>query len=471
MEQMHPRDTVFLYVEKEQAKQATMTAYAFVAERDSDRHPDPAEITRWIADRAGGMEILRQRVVRVPLDLDHPYWAEDPEFSVDNHLAFHTAERWEDVRTLLADLLQSPMDESRPPWELHVISGVRGIDGIAGEATVAALKLHHAAADGMLSAAIARRLFAAEPDEQDEMVEVVDPAAPPSQVGMLARALGSTPRNLGRLAQELLRARSAQRALQLGSDLGLYRTPTAVRPRTTLNQPLGPDRVFNTAILPLGGLRAMKARLGEVTVNDLVLAVIGRAMRNYLHASGEVPAGSLGAGVPMSTRSTVEATSRNRFVTMYVDLHTETEDPVERVREIHDSVLEERVRTTTPASLTLDELPGAVPGALLRAGLAVLGALPKPESSTVSLGNALVSNVPKGPADMKLGDATVVASFGLCPLSGLAGLAHRVDSVGDVLTINVTADPLQLPDDDRYVEMLHESYDELESAIMSGATV
>nr|WP_281282355.1 wax ester/triacylglycerol synthase domain-containing protein [Rhodococcus oryzae] len=468
---MHPRDTVFLYVEKEQAKQATMTAYAFVAEHDSDRHPDPVEITRWIADRAGGMEMLRQRVVRVPLDLDHPYWAEDPEFSVDNHLVFHTAERWEDVRTLLADLLQSPMDESRPPWELHVVSGVRGIDGIPGEATVAALKLHHAAADGMLSAAIARRLFAAEPGERDGMVDVVDVAAPPSQVGMLARALGSTPRNLGRLAQELLRARSAQRALQLGSDLGLYRTPTAVRPRTTLNQPLGPDRVFNTAILPLGSLRAMKARLGEVTVNDLVLAVIGRAMRNYLHAAGEVPAGSLGAGVPMSTRSTVEATSRNRFVTMYVDMHTETEDPVERVREIHDSVLDERVRTTTPASLTLDELPGAVPGALLRAGLAVLGALPKSESSTVSLGNALVSNVPKGPADMKLGDATVVASFGLCPLSGLAGLAHRVDSVGDVLTINVTADPLQLPDDDRYVELLHESYDELESAIMSGATV
>ncbi|MGW6375617.1 wax ester/triacylglycerol synthase domain-containing protein [Rhodococcus sp. NPDC055112] len=471
---MHPRDTVFLYVEKEQAKQATMTAYAFVAERDSDRHPDPAEITRWIDDRAGGMEILRQRVVRVPLDLDHPYWAEDPGFSVDNHLVFHTAERWEDVRTLLADLLQSPMDESRPPWELHVVSGVRGIDGIAGEATVAALKVHHAAADGMLSATIARRLFAAEPGEQDvlDAADADAPAsAPPSQVGMLARALGSTPRNLGRLAQELVRARSAQRALQLGSDLGLYRTPTAVRPRTTLNQPLGPDRVFNAAILPLGGLRAMKARLGEVTVNDLVLAVIGRAMRNYLHAAGEVPAGSLGAGVPMSTRSTVEATSRNRFVTMYVDLHTETEDPVERVREIHDSVLEERIRTTTPASLTLDELPGAVPGALLRAGLAVLGALPKQESSTVSLGNALVSNVPKGPADMKLGDATVVASFGLCPLSGLAGLAHRVDSVGDVLTINVTADPLQLPDDDRYVELLRESYDELESAIMSGAAV
>ena len=66
MEQMHPRDTVFLYVEKEQAKQATMTAYAFVAEHDSDRHPDPAEISRWIADRAGGMETVSYTHLTLP---------------------------------------------------------------------------------------------------------------------------------------------------------------------------------------------------------------------------------------------------------------------------------------------------------------------------------------------------------------------------------------------------------------------
>ncbi|SEK90810.1 wax ester/triacylglycerol synthase domain-containing protein [Rhodococcus maanshanensis] len=469
MQQMHPRDTVFLYVERELAKQANMTAYVFVPDGNSGRQPEPLEIAEWIADRADGTELLRQRIVRVPLDLDHPYWIEDPAFSVDNHMIFHVAEKWEQARAVLAGVLQAPMDDQRPPWELHVISGVRGVDGVSGEVTVVALKTHHAAADGTLSALIARRLFAPDPAEPDPRDSSTDARRSPSQLELLSRAIWSTPRNLGRLAHGLLKAHSAQRELRLGAEQGLYRAPIAVRPRTTFNQPLGPDRVFNTAAFPLGDLRAMKSALGEVTINDLVLAVVGGAMRAYLTETGDAPDRSMGAGVPMSTRATREATSRNQFVTMYVDLHTDIEDPIDRTRAIHDSALDERVRTTTPASATLDELAGAIPGVLFRAGLAVLGAMPKRESSSVSLGNTLVSNVPKGAADMKLGEATVAATFGLCPLIGLAGLAHRVDSVGDVLTINVTADPRQLRDDRRYVELLRESYIELESAIMNGA--
>lgn len=44
------------------------------------------DILRFIESRMGSARSFRQRLVRVPFDLDHPYWIEDPEFDIEYHV-------------------------------------------------------------------------------------------------------------------------------------------------------------------------------------------------------------------------------------------------------------------------------------------------------------------------------------------------------------------------------------------------
>ena len=86
-----------------------------------------------------------------------------------------------------------------------------------------------------------------------------------------------------------------------------------------------------------------------------------------------------------------------------MDLHTDLPDLTERARAIHRSVLMDTVRKTGPAETQFDALTSSVPGFVVRSALRVLGALPTRKSSTIRLANTLVTNVPKGPADMARG--------------------------------------------------------------------
>ncbi|MFC7446974.1 wax ester/triacylglycerol synthase domain-containing protein [Rhodococcus daqingensis] len=462
--QVDPRDAVFLYVERPEAWQTFLSACAFVPDGAQAGPAGRAEIIRWIADRARGIEVLRQRLVRVPFDLDHPYWVEDPDHRVEDHLYFHEGSGWDELREWMAVLVQRPMDRSRPLWELHVVGGVRGIPGVEQPATVVVIKLHHSMADGELSTIISRALFGAGelPDVRHDVPAVPRPM--PTPVGLFLTGVRACPRKVGELVGGLREFRATRRRLLAERDQGTHTLPVATRPRTVLNGPLGPDRVFDAAFLPLDDVLAVKAALGDITVNDIVLAVVAGAQRAYL---GALPEGSLAAAVPMSIRRTCPSESRNQFLTMAVDLHTGTKDPIERVRAIRRSALEERDRLSNPAEADAAhcDVVGVIPGWAIRAALRLGYGRPKRGSETVHLVNTLVTSVRYGAVDLRLCDATAVAGFGLAPLVGWGGVAHAVGSVGGSLTINVTADPLQLNDIHRYTQLLGESFEELKAAV------
>ena len=82
------------------------------------------------------------------------------------------------------------------------------------------------------------------------------------------------------------------------------------------------------------------------TVNDVLLAVIGGALTRYLAENGEPHKGSLVAMVPRSMRKLEEWESANRLAVMGVDMHTDIEDPLERLARIARSSKSEKTRTS-----------------------------------------------------------------------------------------------------------------------------
>ena len=70
---------------------------------------------------------FRRRIVEVPFGLDHPYWIEDPNFDLDfhmRHIAVPPPGTNEQLAELVSHLHASPLDRSRPLWQLWVIEGL-----------------------------------------------------------------------------------------------------------------------------------------------------------------------------------------------------------------------------------------------------------------------------------------------------------------------------------------------------------
>ena len=107
------------------------------------------------------------------------------------------------------------------------------------------------------------------------------------------------------------------------------------RPKTILNKPVGPHRVFDAAEFPLEGFKDIKNAVG-VKVNDVALGIIAGALKQYLEEKGASPAsGSLATGIPLNMRTRRGTTEENNQVgSIFASLHTDVDDPVERLRAI-----------------------------------------------------------------------------------------------------------------------------------------
>jgi diacylglycerol O-acyltransferase / wax synthase len=74
-----------------------------------------------------------------------------------------------------------------------------------------------------------------------------------------------------------------------------------------------------------------------VTINDLMLAITAGALRQLLLEHGDSVDRPLIASAPISTDSSPDRLSGNRFGSMMVSLPVDSDDPLEHVRRVHHS--------------------------------------------------------------------------------------------------------------------------------------
>ncbi|UBU10383.1 wax ester/triacylglycerol synthase domain-containing protein [Nonomuraea gerenzanensis] len=158
MRQLTALDAQFLNVE-------TPTTAAHVAGLAILDSADGAVTRRALAelllDRVHLSPALSLRLAEVPLGLDHPYWAADPHFDIDNHLFELTlplpGDDWQ-LAEAVAQVHARRLDRAHPLWEMHLIHGL-------GDGKVAVYtKVHHAAIDGVSGAETLATLLDLTPD-------------------------------------------------------------------------------------------------------------------------------------------------------------------------------------------------------------------------------------------------------------------------------------------------------------------
>ena len=326
------------------------------------------EFKAMIASRLHIAPILKARLEKAPLDIDHPSWVEDDQFDIDRHIFRASLPAPRDRATLeriVGWMHAKLLNRARPLWEFYVFEGMK--DNEIGLYS----KMHHACIDGGAGAALTNMIYDISPVPRN-----VEPPA--------AKAVGQEPRDIAatlldsyqQLWTQPLDA-AAARSIELprsgksniGSilfDNAMYQIESAVKfagniptmlksvsdvigkvsdpksrdslasmmsPPSILNKSISSERSFAGTSISLSRAKALAKQSGG-KLNDVVLALASGVVRRYLIEQGALPAKSLTAAVPISLREEGNTEANNQVFGMICSIATNIEEPKARLEAI-----------------------------------------------------------------------------------------------------------------------------------------
>ncbi|HET9690067.1 MAG TPA: wax ester/triacylglycerol synthase family O-acyltransferase [Acidimicrobiales bacterium] len=399
------------------------------------RYPEGAG-DDWLRDvrarllgETGVAPLFRRRPERVALGAWWR-WVDDDDVDLGYHVrhsALPRPGRTRELLELVSRLHGNLLDRSRPLWEAHLV------EGLDGDRFAVYTKLHHALLDGVSALRLLQRSMSASPDDPTPVPWAPQPPAPP--------------RHGGRGGSPLDALRSLAGAATLGPRLA-YTAAEALRrqavllpagaPRSMLNVGVSGARRYAAQSWPLDEVRRIGHEHGA-TINDVVLAMCGGALRAYMADLGQLPAASLVAMTPVSLRRDGDDDRGNLTGAVLCPIGTDTADPVARLVAVRDWM------TRTKELLSgLSQTEATALGALVLAPmlLQVPGAGRRLAAPAYNL---VISNLP-GPAERLFWNGAELQ--GLYPLSiPLAGQALNitVTSYAGSLDVGLTGDRRAVP--------------------------
>ena len=421
-------------------------------------------ILQHITSRMALVPSYREKLLRVPLDLDHPYWVIDPDFDLEfhvRHIALPKPGDWRQLCIQAARLHARELDRERPLWEFYVIEGLNHVEGVPAGSFAIVSKVHHAAIDGVSGAEMTAVIH--DPTPEPEVVEVeesVDSERVPSAFELLGRA------GVNNAAQPVRFARLARRTMRstLGT-IGALRGAVPTAPRTRFNGKITAHRVVDGRSFPLSGMKAIKAAVPGATINDAVVSVVSGALREYLLEKDELPDIPMQAMAPISVRTQTESgTMGNQVSAMTIALPTTIADPLERLKAVYASTQSSKEMTNAIGARTLSDYTQFLPWALAGLASRTASRFSLVNRATMPI-NTVITNVPGPQVPLYLAGAEMLALYGMGPVVDGMGLIHPVFSYNGVITVSFTACREMLPDPAVYAACLQRSYDELLAAV------
>lgn len=457
MLQLSGADSMFLSMETER----TTGHVGGLSILDPSDAPDfsIARLIEMMEERMAYEPRFSMKLKRVPYGLDKPYLVDDHDFRVRDHIKRISAPApggLKEVAELIGYLHEQRLDLTRPLWEAWIIEGLE--DGRVGMY----MKTHHALMDGQASSDLSTILCDLEPNPKqpfslpqirEREKRFVEGYSDFEIRVRAARELVKAPRKILGLASNLIRTGVAT---SLASFMDSEAPPSSA-PRLRFNGKVGKHRGFVCSRVALEDIKRVKKHF-DTTVNDVVLAVSGAAMREYLLEQGELPEEQLVVMIAISTREEGDKSMGNQVTSVPCGWATDLEDPVERLLQIHRNAEKSKQFAKNYDADLIGGMGDALPPALADLMMSSVG------DSAPVMANALVSNVRGTPFPLYSAGARIEAMYPMSILQDTQGLNITVVSYCDHVDFGFTYDPDLLPDPWTLAEKVPSAMEELVKA-------
>ncbi len=401
----------------------------------------------------------RQKLSFPPVETGRPVWVDDPNFNLEYHVRQTALPRpgsEGQLFKLVSRIFSQQLDRSKPLWEMWVIEGLE--DGRWALIS----KTHHSVIDGISGVDLATVMFDLTPEtrEVEHPDEAWEPAAEPTPAALVASGAVGIARTavdaVGRIARLATRPQEAAAEVRdglegIGEILWAGLNPA---PDTPLNVEIGPHRRYRVVKTELADFKLIKDELGG-TVNDVVLAVVSGALRQWLRSRGVRTEGlELRALVPVSVRAAdAGGELGNQIVAMRGPLPVYVDDPVARLKVVRQGMGELKESKQAVGAAVLAGAQGFAPPTVLAQASRL--------NFSTRLFNLIVTNVPGPQFPLYVAGRRMVDLYPVAFLPKDHALALAIMSYDGQLNFGLLGDYDALPDIDAFADGLRGAVDEL----------
>lgn len=455
-------DASFLYVEDQTTPMHVGGVAIF------DRPPSGftyEQLLALVGARLAFLPRYRQRVLGVPGHLARPVWVDDVDFDLNYHVrrsALPEPGSDEQLFDLVARLMSRRLAPERPLWEAYFV------EGLSGGRVALVTKTHPSVVDGVGTIDLGQLILEETPAPPEPFEDLWTPRREPSRTQLVLDAVSETVQRPGELAENVRAAATDAFATvgKVAETLGGVAS-TVVRPAPSgpLNVRVSGGRMFAVVRTRLDDFRSVRAKHGG-TVNDVILAAITGALREWLLSRGEslTPTSTVRALVPMAVSDAETAAYAtpaligNQVAAYLVDLPVGEPNPVLRLQHIGHAMTDHLDSGRSVAARGLLKVSGFAPATLHSLGARAGGSL------SGRIFNLMITNSPGPQVPVYAGEARLVEMFPVMPLMRTQALAIGVTSYHGGVYFGLNGDRKAAFDVGLLGGMIEEALEELKGA-------
>ncbi|MBN4050430.1 wax ester/triacylglycerol synthase family O-acyltransferase [Desulfobulbus sp. AH-315-M07] len=391
-------------------------------------------------------------------------WVEDERLDLDYHVrhsALPKPGRYRELFALCSRLHQSLLDRHRPLWETYVI------EGLQKRQFALYSKIHHCAIDGVGGIRLAQSMLSEDPDEprdfspfsleahelaRAERRKASGDVSPPNDRDL--RAVAEFLSAQFGVSKNLVKGLRRYARAWLKPEEDSLMTAWSRTPTTSFSTKISGGRRFVAQSYSLARVKAVARALGG-TINDVVLAMCGGALRRYLMSRNELPDTPLTALTPVSLRTDDDDATANAVGALTANLATHVADPEKRFLLTRASMDDGKslLKTMNAKEILLFSQLTAAPAMLI----GMLGLNDRfPPFSTV------ISNVPGPRKRMYWNGARLDGMYPVSAIYHGFALNFTLVSNSDQLDFGVVACRFSVPSCQRIIDDIEASLVELE---------
>jgi diacylglycerol O-acyltransferase len=424
---------------------------------------DYEQVLAVLDSRLHKLPLYQQKVVQPQNNLGEPRWVFDEDFYIENHVFKRTMKPKSteaDLRELASQVIGRKLDRNKPLWELHVINGFED------QKSALLFKVHHCMVDGISAIELFTLVLDISPEQPIiEAKPVYDPPPTPGERQMLEatllraaghrlslmRRMGTTLFNLGVNALD----RDQRKKTLVGIVSLINDNLTAIKPLAINGENSGELTVAWSEFSMLDVLEIRQQR--RVSVNDVMLAILGAAIGRYQQTTGEeVKQDFVRIIIPVNMRNeSLQENVGNRISMLPIEIPLFAGDMLDCLDAVaaYTSVLKE------------SELAKAFDVALTMPALAVPALQPFiwdiVPKIFVAIAHTWATNVAGPSTPMFFMGHELQHVYGFLPINPSMGLASTILSYDGRISLNMLADKAIIQDVNLLKRFVDECYAEL----------
>jgi WS/DGAT/MGAT family acyltransferase len=429
------------------------------------------DVRTHIQNRMHMAPIFQRKLINMPFDIANPIWVMDESLDIDYHIRHvivpPPATR-ATVDKLVARLHSSLLDRSRPLWEMHILDGLPVPADLPKGTRYVGLysKMHHAALDGM--------------GGQVLMEAIMDVTAVPREASRRKRrreasrgdnygiAELTTSGVMHNISQSIKLTKNLPSLTRKAFDiLKPSKNPDGenaqrmnwLAPKTPLNATITNQRSFARFSIPYADSRKI-AKLNNVSLNDVVMAISGEGMNRYFEDEGFAVEEPMLAAIPVSVRPEGNTDLSNQVSMARMSLATNIKDPLERLQAINASSTHTKSLMSDMKSIIPTDFP-SIGAPWLMSSIASTLTRARVANSLPPFANVLISNVPGPNLTLYFAGAKQISTYPVSiPYHGM-GLNITLQSYDGWLDFGLISCQKLMPDIHELAQHMKNAHKEL----------